>query len=95
MTIQELMKALAETDDPMERMRLIEDNKALWENVGQAVTSDTEDYKQKYDDLVIKYRETFFNGSGEEKEETTEDTKTEDEKKAESITIDDVVKGGK
>lgn len=91
MELKELIKKLVETEDQMERMALVEENNAIIEESGPAENTD---YKKKYEDLKIKYIETFF--SGDEKKETKQKEKEEEEEEneAEKITIEDLFKEG-
>jgi hypothetical protein len=82
MSIKELLQALVETDDKMERMSLVEDNQELLaepEPQEEATEAEPqEDYKAKYEELQKKYIATFFGGAEKEPEK-------EPEKKTQSI----------
>jgi len=96
MTLKELMQALVETEDQMERMSLIEANATLLVEPERTASEAGEDFETKYNELKKKYIDTFFSGTGETEGSATSKTNEEDETtKAESITIDDVLKGGK
>lgn len=89
--LKELMQKLVETEDQMERMSLVEANQDLLEVV---TVEGGEDFKEKYDTLKKKYIETFFSGK---KEDTVEpdlegETKDKETERAETITIDDLLK---
>lgn len=88
MDLKELMKLLVETDDKMERMRLIEENKELLE-VAPATDQSGGEWEQKYKELEQKYIDTFFSGAATE----TPPTETEPPME-ETITIDDLFKKG-
>jgi len=96
MTLAELLKALVECEDQMERMALVEANQDLMTaSTEETQTTENEgEWESKYNDLKKKYIDTFFGGTEntETVEETTsnEDTETQ---AAESITIDDLLKG--
>jgi hypothetical protein len=96
MTLMELMKMLVETDDQMERMNLVEANKAMIEAAGQAPEGG-EDFKAKYEELKKKYIDTFFGGdaAAAENGKCGDSEKDNKEDKTEKLTIDEVLKGGK
>jgi hypothetical protein len=95
MDLMAFLKQLVETEDKMARMQLVEDNKANLETLTATPPADGEDWQKKYNELQKKYIDTFFGGKqeGEEKETNSEEgEKSEEEKRAESITIDDLYK---
>lgn len=97
MDLKEFVRKLVETEDQMERMALVEANQNLLETTGnvEGGAEGEENWKQKYEELKQKYISTFFGGQKEEPKDVEEkDEKTEEEKKAETIKIDDVI-GGK
>jgi hypothetical protein len=106
MSLAELLKALVECEDQMERMALVEANQELLsptavegegELEGEESTGSTEDWEAKYNELKQKYIDTFFGGVTKEEgnEDSSDDEKDEETKRAESITIDDLTKGDK
>lgn len=91
MEMKDVLRSLVETDDPMERMKILEENQEIFTpptvNAGAAAQTG-EDWQSKYTDLKTRYINTFFNGI-----ETPADKPAETEKKdrAETITIEDVL----
>jgi hypothetical protein len=102
-TLAELLKALVECEDQMERMSLVESNQELLDSLApkegeeEENTGDIVDWEGKYKESVQKYIDTFFGGVAKEDEsnDSTDDDKDEETKRAESISIDDLTKGGK
>lgn len=93
MDIKEVLKLLVETDDPMERMKILEENQEIMTptipEAGTAAQTGVE-WETKYNDLKTRYINTFFNGVDAIQTPTVvpaEDIKD----RAETITIEDVL----
>lgn len=83
MDINELLRMLVEEPDQMARMTLVEENQDVIAGVGAAEGG--EDYKQKYDDLVKKYTETFFSQGKTEEKDQNEDSEDEEPKSLDEL----------
>ena len=103
-TLTELLKALVETEDQMERMAIVEENQDLMatpkdgdgEGEGEG-EGEPNEWETKYNELKKKYIDTFFGGEKTEEttEETTNDETDEETKRAETISIEELTNGGK
>lgn len=97
--MQELLKSLVETEDKMERMKIVEENMEAIENMSSE-PADNSEMEQKYNEALAeieaqkqKYIDRFFSGATDVEE--TEETEVEEEVK-ESKSLDDILndKGG-
>lgn len=89
MGLNDILKALVETEDQMERMSIVEQNKEFLEGLTVTKTDDGGEWETKYNELKKKYIDTFF--SGKEPEVTKTDEAT-DEDDCDTITVDDLLK---
>ena len=91
MELSELLKALVETEDQMERMALVEANQELMSppepgNAGEG------EWETKYIELKQKYIDTFFGGNTEPEPNVDPEPEPEPDN-SETITIDELLKG--
>ena len=101
MTLAELLKALVECEDQMQRMELVESNQELLnptetEEGGEEenTTGSTEDWEAKYNELKKKYIDTFFGGQATG-EETEEETKSDEPDPSDNPTMEELLNGKK
>lgn len=100
MPIKELLQALVMAETQDERMNLVEQNGELMEGEGldnegmETLQAENEQLKTELQAQKQKFIDRFFGGNPEnpKKEEKKEPEKSDGEKKAETISTDDLVK---
>ena len=90
MELAELLKALVETGDQMDRMGLVEANQELMTAQMQTGNEGGGEWETKYNELKQKYIDTFFGGNADPEPGGNIEPELDN---AESITIDELLKG--